>query len=80
MRSQKWAKYKKQFRIVCDLNWVKEQHHSKVLTLFNQFANITAKFLPYLINLQAQTCVSPWITCENRLELRHVNIARAKGH
>ena len=58
MRSQKGAKYKKQFRIVCGLNWIKKQHYSKVLTLFNQF-------------LSSNVRVSPWITSENRLELRH---------
>ena len=58
MRSQKGAKYKKQFRIVCGLNWIKKQHHSKVLTLFNEFVGSNVR-------------VSPRITSENRLELRH---------
>jgi len=57
MRSQKWAEYKKQFLIVCGLNWVKK-HHGKVLTLLNQFVSSNVR-------------VSPWITSENRLELRH---------
>ena len=72
MRSQKWAKYKKQFRIVCGLNWVKKQHHSKVLTLFHP-------------SVSSNVRVSPWITSENRLQLRHrqrvkANIARVEGH
>ena len=58
MRSQKQAKYKKQFRIVCGLNWATKQHDSKVLTLFNQVVSSNVR-------------VAPWITSENRLELRH---------